>query len=843
MTDKNPLDGLIKSWKKSENHNIITDLDKPALKVSKIHLRTIGWWYVEWIEMVKDELAEFFKNDGKMKLIIGVPFSETSFDVLHKSCLVGDELYRIKLRDRFFEMIENEKILMATETGDFFIGALASQRLEVRLRPEVKSANYAPTHDKVRIYINGEHTYCLVGSSNDSKRGHFGKVDTNITIRNWSPDESISDQANELVDQFNEEWIDDDSISLNLESIEKLSKLKEKYLKMASDEEKRYPEDIKMAKGLAKKFRRSKKKLIFYSNRDSNLIEEMRIIPIEEKKSFEFLSIDDGILDIKMVFFEMEKIQSVSLFGSNESLGEIQDASAILRKKNSDFYINCIEKDCIDVWKEIFERLDISHENFDYLKDTKQSEEIENGDISNEEVLKKNDYWDSNKFQYVYLEKPGDLDLCKHQSDALDGWINNNHKGIFEHATGTYKTATGLCAAANLITKEGCKVVIITTPFKQVSRQWYDEARKLFKGIPVIPCWSEFEGWKTKAESLISAKVPSILIFVDNSLTKIVGNYNWACSNLSGVADWGIIIDECHNWVTNDDDSSKAIFVNNKTITNCKYRLGLSAKFDKYGVQYEYRNEIVKKWLAYDESTDKMFIDSLTLENAIKMGFLRKYHYEVVLIEINIDDNMIENNTNKYILNYASREFERKKEEYASKEAYNSIRKEGNDRLLIYTGNEIKDCVDLIGKIKQNRGNTDTGLVEKFTSNEGDEKRKQILNNFKNGIIKILVSIKCLDEGVNLPIADVAMLIVSNSEDDRQWIQRRGRILRKVKGEDKTAVLIDFLPKYVVNDSETLELLQNERAEYFRRVREFGLNSDLQSIKKLREMYKQLEKE
>ena len=57
------------------------------------------------------------------------------------------------------------------------------------------------------------------------------------------------------------------------------------------------------------------------------------------------------------------------------------------------------------------------------------------------------------------------------------------------------------------------------------------------------------------------------------------------------------------------------------------------------------------------------------------------------------------------------------------------------------------------------------------------------------------------------------------------------------------SVLIDFLPKYVVNDSEILELLQNERAEYFRRVREFGLNADLQSMNKLREIYKQLEKE
>ena len=56
------------------------------------------------------------------------------------------------------------------------------------------------------------------------------------------------------------------------------------------------------------------------------------------------------------------------------------------------------------------------------------------------------------------------------------------------------------------------------------------------------------------------------------------------------------------------------------------------------------------------------------------MGFLRKYVHEIVLLEIEIDDYMIENNTNKNILNYASRELE-EKEEYVSKEAYNSIKK------------------------------------------------------------------------------------------------------------------------------------------------------------------------
>jgi hypothetical protein len=64
------------------NH-IIRDLDKPALKVADHHYRIIGWWMIEWINLVKRELVDFFNRDNtKIKLIIGVPFSEKSFEIL-----------------------------------------------------------------------------------------------------------------------------------------------------------------------------------------------------------------------------------------------------------------------------------------------------------------------------------------------------------------------------------------------------------------------------------------------------------------------------------------------------------------------------------------------------------------------------------------------------------------------------------------------------------------------------------------------------------------------------------------------------------------------------------------
>jgi superfamily II DNA or RNA helicase len=67
-------------------------------------------------------------------------------------------------------------------------------------------------------------------------------------------------------------------------------------------------------------------------------------------------------------------------------------------------------------------------------------------------------------------------------------------------------------------------------------------------------------------------------------------------------------------------------------------------------------------------------------------------------------------------------------------------------------------------------------MVNKFTSGMAD--RDAVLDQFRKGQIHVIASMKCLDEGVDIPRAEHA-IFCSSTGNPRQFIQRRGRILRK----------------------------------------------------------------
>jgi hypothetical protein len=67
-------------------------------------------------------------------------------------------------------------------------------------------------------------------------------------------------------------------------------------------------------------------------------------------------------------------------------------------------------------------------------------------------------------------------------------------------------------------------------------------------------------------------------------------------------------------------------------------------------------------------------------------------------------------------------------------------------------------------------------MVNKFTSGMPD--RDAVLDQFRQGHIHVIASMKCLDEGVDIPRAEHA-IFCSSTGNPRQFIQRRGRILRK----------------------------------------------------------------
>lgn len=112
-----------------------------------------------------------------------------------------------------------------------------------------------------------------------------------------------------------------------------------------------------------------------------------------------------------------------------------------------------------------------------------------------------------------------------------------------------------------------------------------------------------------------------------------------------------------------------------------------------------------------------------------------------------------------------------------------------------------------------------------------------MLNQFSDGEIQVLTSMKCLDEGVDVPRSELAIFCASTG-NPRQFIQRRGRILRKHK-DKHMAIIHDLVVVPEVNtqsDSYEMEkkLLRNELL----RVREFSMmseNSD-DTIKELEEI-------
>jgi superfamily II DNA or RNA helicase len=110
--------------------------------------------------------------------------------------------------------------------------------------------------------------------------------------------------------------------------------------------------------------------------------------------------------------------------------------------------------------------------------------------------------------------------------------------------------------------------------------------------------------------------------------------------------------------------------------------------------------------------------------------------------------------------------------------------------------------------------------VSRFTARESRTDRESILENFRLGIIDAMVAIRCLDEGIDVPACSSAYILAS-SRDPRQFVQRRGRILRRSPGKD-IATIHDFivvLPEGQQDESDYAKrLIKSELA----RVAEFS---------------------
>lgn len=442
---------------------------------------------------------------------------------------------------------------------------------------------------------------------------------------------------------------------------------------------------------------------------------------------------------------------------------------------------------------------------------------------------------------------PQDIALYDYQKQAISTWVGENYRGIFDMATGTGKTFTGLGAISKISQDLNDELaVIIVCPYQHLVEQWVDDIIK-FNIQPIIGYSSSPQkDWKKRLSNAVrNQKIRSEKRFFCFVCTNATFASTFVQEQIGKIKNPVLlIVDEAHNFGARN--YAKLL---DERFT---YRLALSATLERHhdeeGTAALY-GFFGKKCIEYG------------LERAIEEGKLTPYKYYPVLVYLNDEElkkyeqlsyemsrHVIKGRGGKAKLDSYGEILALQRSRIVAAAAIKLVRlkeviKPYKDEhfLLVYCGatNVLHPTADRSdvdeGDIKQIEAVTrilgnELGMkVSKFTAEENIDERNAIKQHFKDGdALQAIAAIKCLDEGVNIPGIRTAFILASTT-NPKEYIQRRGRVLRKSPETGKEfAEIFDFitLPRPLDEVSgltqeqmkRDLSLVKNELA----RVLEFG---------------------
>jgi superfamily II DNA or RNA helicase len=366
--------------------------------------------------------------------------------------------------------------------------------------------------------------------------------------------------------------------------------------------------------------------------------------------------------------------------------------------------------------------------------------------------------------------------LLPHQIQAIEAWKIAGNKGIFEHATGSGKTFTAISVIKDYL--RGGQPVIILVPSELLLDQWYGEIRQELcdLNIKILLVGGGHTIWKHPSivESYTSPEGgPRITIATLQSVSN-----DEFLARIKGGSHLVIVIDEVHR--AGSQTYSKVLTIKSGP------RLGLSATPRRYGDQ-----EGTSKILEY---FDGIIEPPFTLADAIEAGRLCKYTYhihEISLSELELQEWL-------KLTEKIKKDIARSPKDYKKETIFSKSLK----LLLIKRARIIKQAAGKIGLavkvIQTDYQPGDRWLIYCDSQSQLEKVREELrIAGFENDEYRsamigdkeatldyfktlggILVAIKCLDEGIDIPSIDHA-LILASSKNPREFIQRRGRVLRK----------------------------------------------------------------
>ncbi|MFC4358851.1 DEAD/DEAH box helicase [Halobium salinum] len=361
------------------------------------------------------------------------------------------------------------------------------------------------------------------------------------------------------------------------------------------------------------------------------------------------------------------------------------------------------------------------------------------------------------------LDLTTDYDLRAYQRDALDAWRDAGKRGVLELPTGSGKTVVAIAAMVEL----GVPTLVVV-PTVDLLDQWARELEAEF-GVPV----GRFGGGEQRAEAVTVSTYDSAYLKAED-----VGD------------DFGFVVfDEVHHL---GGEGYRDV----ARLLAAPFRLGLTATFERPDGAHEVVEELVGS-VAYRASVDDLAGEHLAAYDIKRVeveltdeereryeeaqgtfvDYLRSSglsltsgsDYQKLVMRSGSDPRAREALLAKQRARDVMMNADRKVEELAR-----ILDRHRGDRVIVFTAH-----TDLVYRLSERF------LLPAITSETGAKERREILSRFREGRYSRVVAANVLDEGVDVPDANVAV-VLSGSGSEREFTQRLGRVLRPKEGNSES---------------------------------------------------------
>ena len=416
--------------------------------------------------------------------------------------------------------------------------------------------------------------------------------------------------------------------------------------------------------------------------------------------------------------------------------------------------------------------------------------EVAPRDISDLSIMK--------RYSKEKKEKAKEISLFAHQRAAVNLWKENDMRLLMEMATGTGKTRTAIGCMLELLGKVKNFLVIVATPQNTLSRQWKrdieEELDIRFDSSNIID--GSNHRWKGDLEvcllDLNSGIINNAIIYTTHS-TLSDKKFIQIIEDNCGATEIMLACDEVH--AIGSEHQQLAL------LDLYRYRVGLSATpermFDEHGTS------VIRRYFG-EKSFEFTIKDALgTINPLTGKPFLNQFYYHPVFVSLNEDErekysklsreiavvssveDVDQERLNMLLIRRANilKNAENKMETVERLICELNLGERIKDTIVFSTDKQVEPVLNMLASHAISRCKiTEEESTTKKVGIRGNTEREEYIDQFRRGEVQVLVGIKCLDEGIDIKTARIAILMAS-STNPREYVQRVGRVIRPSKNK------------------------------------------------------------